>query len=169
VAKVESLSRKHEREAFHCGVKALNDFLQRTARQHQERGVSRTFALVDPNSETPTNILGFFTLSACEAFAADLPAALANRLPRVIPAVLLGRLAIDRTVQGQGYGSALLVEAIRRVAATSTQVGVAGLFVDAKDDNAAAFYRKYGFVPLPANPRRLFLPLSTLLDIVERQ
>ena len=79
--------------------------------------------------------------------------------------MLLGRLAIDRAFQRRGYGGALLVEAIRRVAATAAQIGIAGLFVDAKDDQAAAFYRKFGFVPLPSNAHRLFLPLSTLLSV----
>ncbi len=166
MANIEPLSRQHDRQKFDCGVEVLNDFLQRTARQHQVKGVSRTFVLVDPESETPKGILGYFTLSACESVTAHLPATLARRLPHTIPAVLLGRLAVDRNLQGQGYGSVLLVEAIRRVAATSAQLGVAGLFVDAKDDSAVAFYRKHGFVPLPANPYRLFLPLKTLLQIV---
>lgn len=74
-------------------------------------------------------------------------------------------MAVDQQFQGRGYGGALLVAAIRRVAATATQIGIAGLFVDAKDDQAAAFYRKFGFVPLPSNPHRLFLPLSTLLSV----
>jgi GNAT superfamily N-acetyltransferase len=166
MADIEPLSRQHDREKFDCGVQALNDFLQGTARQHQEKGISRTFVLVDSDSEAPTEILGYFSLSACEAIAADLPAELAKRMPRTLPAVLLGRLAVDRKVRSRGYGGVLLVEAIRRVAATSTQVGIAGLFVDAKDERSEAFYRKYGFVPLATNPHRLFLPLKTLLQIV---
>ena len=121
--------------------------------------------LVDENSATPGRILGFYTLSACEAHTDALPPDLAKRLSRTIPAVLLGRLAVDGIAHGQGYGGALLVDAIRRTAATSAQIGVAGLFVDAKDDGAAAFYRKYGFAALPSNPLRLFLPLKTLLQL----
>jgi GNAT superfamily N-acetyltransferase len=109
--------------------------------------------------------MGYFTLSACEGVGSASPAKLAKRLPRTVPAVLLGRLAVDRSAQGRNYGSALLVEAIRRVAATSHVIGVAGLFVDAKDDRAAAFYQNFGFVPLPSNPHRLFLPLDTLLRV----
>jgi GNAT superfamily N-acetyltransferase len=165
VTEIQSLSRSHDREAFDCGVSDLNNFLRSTARQHQEKGVSRTFVLVDSDSTTPTRIIGYFTLSVCEGFAAALPAKLAKRLPQSIPAALLGRLAVDQAFQGHGYGRALLFEAIRRVAAISSQIGVAGLFVDAKDDIAAAFYRKFGFVPLPSNPHRLFLPLGTLLQV----
>jgi GNAT superfamily N-acetyltransferase len=150
VAEVQPLSRKHDREAFDCGSEALNAFLKTTARQHQDRGISRTFVLVEPDSAAPTRVIGFFALSACEGIASDLPPSLAKRLPRNLPTVLLGRLAVDRNFQGQGYGSALLVEAIRRVAATASQIGIAGLFVDAKDEGASAFYQKFGFVPLPS-------------------
>lgn len=167
MAEIQPLSRRLDREGFDCGSEALNAFLKSTARQHQDRGISRTFVLLDPDLGDPTQIIGFFTLSACEGVASDLPESLAKRLPRNVPAVLLGRLAVDRRFQGRGYGGALLVEAIRRVAATSTQIGIVGLFVDAKDDRAAAFYRKYGFVPLPSNPSRLFLPLPTILSIAD--
>lgn len=165
MAEVHPLSRNHDRDSFDCGSEPLNLFLRATARQHQDRGISRTFVLVEPESAAPNRVIGFFTLSACEGISSDLPESLARRLPRNVPAVLLGRLAVDRRFQGRGYGGALLVEAICRVAATATQIGIAGLFVDAKDDRAAAFYRTFGFVPLPSNPRRLFLPLNTLLSI----
>lgn len=165
MAEVHPLSRNHDRDTFDCGSEALNLFLRATARQHQDRGISRTFVLVEPESAAPNRVIGFFTLSACEGIASDLPPSLARRLPRNLPAVRLGRLAVDRQFQRRGFGGALLVEAIRRVAATATQIGIAGLFVDAKDDQAAAFYRKFGFVPLPSNPNRLFLPLSTLLSV----
>jgi GNAT superfamily N-acetyltransferase len=132
VTDVQPLARSHDREAFDCGSEAINTFLRTTARQHQDRGISRTFVLVDPDSESRTRILGFFTLSACEGVSADLPSPLAKRFPRSLPAVLLGRLAVDREFQGRGFGGALLIEAICRVAALSTQIGIAGLFVDAK-------------------------------------
>jgi GNAT superfamily N-acetyltransferase len=121
--------------------------------------------LVDPESPTPSRILGFFTLTACEAIATELPSNLAKRLPRNIPAVLLGRLAVDQTLQGQGYGKALLIDAIRKVAQTAAHIGIVGLFVDAKDEPAATYYRKFGFVSLPSNPWRLFLPLDSLQQI----
>jgi GNAT superfamily N-acetyltransferase len=130
--------------------------------------VSRTFVAIDPHSPTPTRIIAYFTLSACEGITVGLPPKLAKRLPRTIPAVLLGRLAVDREHQGRGFGGTLLAEAIRRVAVTSQEIGIAGMFVDAKDDAAAAFYRKFGFVPLASNPHRLFLPLETLLEVARQ-
>jgi len=159
---VELLSRAHDREHFDCGIEALNAFLRQTARQHQEKGISRTFVLVEHGGAEPTPILGFFTLAATEGFTASLPPEIAKRFPTRIPAIILARLAVDKSRQGRGLGAALVAEALTRVASIAEQLGVAGLFVDAKDEGAAAFYRKYGFVPLVSDPLRLFLPLATI-------
>ena len=164
-ARVEALSRDHNREAFDCGVPTLNHFLQRTARQHQKKGVSQTFVLIDDELAWPTRILGYFALTACESPTEDLPTELARGLPQKIPAVLLGRLAVDRQFQGHGFGATLLVEAIRVVAQIIPKIGICGLFVDAKDDASAAFYRHFGFVPLMSNTHRLFLPLESIRQI----
>lgn len=110
----------------------------------------------------PKPILGFLTLAATEGAADHLPNTLSRRFPSRIPAVILARLAVDLRHQGKGYGAALLAEAFIRVAAASDQLGIVGLFVDAKDDSAAAFYRKFGFVALVSNPLRLFLPLASI-------
>src|SRR4051812_11831823 len=91
---VEPLSRDHDREHFDCGVEALNAFLRQTARQHQERGISRTFVLTGGASKPPKPILAFFTLAATEGFADRLAPVIARRLPTRIPAVVLARLAV---------------------------------------------------------------------------
>ena len=93
---------------------------------------------------------------------------IAKRFPSRIPAIILARLAVDKARHGEGLGSLLLAEALSRVAFLSEQLGVAGLFVDAKDENAAAFYRKHGFVPLISGPLRLFLPLATIRNLTGR-
>lgn len=163
-ARIEALSRDHNRAAFDCGVPALNDFLQRIARQHQRKGVSQTYVLLDEDLAW-ARILGYFALTACESSSADLPSEIARGLPQKIPAVLLGRLAVDRQFHGKGFGKTLLVEAIHVVAEIVPKIGISGLFVDAKDDNAAAFYRHFGFVPLISDPHRLFLPLDSIRQI----
>ena len=165
---VEPLSRDHDREHFDCGVDALNVFLRQTARQHQERGISRTFVLTEAEATPPKPVLAFFTLAATEGFTDRLAPEIAKRLPAKIPAVVLARLAVSAQHQGQGYGSALLAEALSRVAAIADQLGVAGMFVDAKDEPAAAFYRKFGFVPLVSEPLRLFLPLASIRTLLPR-
>jgi GNAT superfamily N-acetyltransferase len=153
-----SLTGSHDRTAFDCGKPALNEWLLRTARQHQEKDISQTFVAVDP--QAPARILGFYALSACEVSAEALPPKLAAKLPRNAPAIRLGRLAADRSVQGQGLGEALLMDAIKRACNVRQNIGVFALFVDAKDDEAAAFYAKYGFTPLPDSPRTMVLALA---------
>lgn len=163
---VERLSRDHDRERFDCGVEALNSFLRQTARQHQEKGISRTFVLTESDARPPKPVLAYFTLAATEGYTDRLTPEIAKRLPSRIPAVVLARLAVSVQGQGKGYGSALLAEAFSRVASIADQLGVAGMFVDAKDEPAAAFYRKFGFVPLVSEPLRLFLPLASIRTLL---
>ena len=153
-----SLSGNHNRKEFDCGKPALDEWLHRTARQHQERDISQTFVAVD--MDAPSRILGFYALSACEVVTEELPPALAARLPRKVPAVRLGRLAVDVSVQGQGLGELLLMDAIKRTCDVHGHIGVFALFVDAKDDEAAASYGKYGFTALPDTSRTMVLPLG---------
>ena len=133
-------------------------WLRQTAQQHQRRGISKTFVAVA--EDEPSRILGFYALTACEVVSQDLPDDLAKRLPRKVPGIRLGRLAVDRTVQGQRLGELLLMDALDRARRVLEHVGVHALFVDAKDERAAAFYRKYGFRPLPEQPLQPVLVLS---------
>lgn len=165
---VEPLSREYDREHFDCGAEPLNVFLRQTARQLQDKGVSRTFVLTEEGIGSPKPVIGFFTLAATEGFTENLPADLAKRFPTRIPAIILARLAIAKEHQARGFDAILIAEALTRVAALAEQLGVAGLFVDAKDEPAAAFYRKHGFVPLVSDPLRLFLPLATIRSLIAK-
>jgi len=161
VPEIVSLSRNHDRSRFDCGVPALNNFLKATARQHGEKGISRTFVLSE--QEKPATILGYFTLTLCEVQVADLPAKYVKKYPQHgLPAVRLARLAVSGKYQDKGYGGLLLADAIHRTVLIAAQAGVIGLFVDAKDERAQLFYEHYGFVALPDHPLQLFLPLETL-------
>ena len=153
----------HDRDSFDCGEPALNDYLRKTARQHLQKGIANTYALV--NRDAPHRIIGFFTLSFLEVSISELPAEYRKRLPQTqLPAAKLGRLAIDKTCQGNNYGRLLLIDAMRRLAdAVRNAAGVVGLFVDAKNRSVASFYRKFGFIPLEDNPLSLMLPCKTIL------
>jgi len=155
---IQPLTGRHDRNAFESVSEPLDAWLRHTARQHQRRGISKTFVAV--SDEEPTRILGFYALTACEILTDELPEDLAKKLPRKTPGIRLGRLAVDRTVQGQGLGEHLLMDAIERARLVFEHIGVHALFVDAKDERAAAFYGKYGFRPLPGDPLRLVLPLA---------
>jgi ribosomal protein S18 acetylase RimI-like enzyme len=160
VPEIEALSKHHDRTGFDCGVAELNAFLKSTARQHGDKGISRTFVLTDQDSPV---IMGFFTLTLCEAVATKLPTSYAKKYPQHgLPAVRLARLAVSLKHQGKRYGELLLTEAITRTVLIAGQAGIIGLFVDAKGDSARAFYERYGFVMLPDQPLHLFLPIDTI-------
>lgn len=158
------LTLSHDRTSFSCGVPALNEYLQKTARQHREKGLSNTYVLVD--EESSDTLLGYFTLAFFEVDISSLPEQYSRKLPKAarLPAAKLARLAIDKSCQGKGYGGLLLAEAIKRVVSAARHSGaITGLFVDAKDAQAQAFYLHFGFIPLNDDPMKLFLPLKTLL------
>lgn len=153
------LNATHDVAAFDCGSSTLNNWLREMARQHMKKMISRTYVLID--EVAPSHILGFYAL-AIRAMTPNctLPPAYARKLPRDVPGYTLARLAISSELQGKGLGADLLMNAMERVRAAANQVAGYAFFVDAKDDAAAAFYVKYGFVPTPSNHLTLFMPIA---------
>ncbi len=125
------------------------------------RRVAAPFVLCEGESNA---VLGYYTLSALSVDVGAWPEAVARRLPRypVVPATLLGRLAVDRRLRGKGAGEHLLMDALRRALGASREVASVAVVVDAKDDNAATFYRRYDFIPFADPANRLFLPMATI-------
>jgi len=161
---IAPLSPNHDKLAFSCGVDPLDRYLQTQATQDIRRRIANCFAATSANSNI---IAGYYTFSAASVPMLDLPSETAKRLPRypVVPAALIGRLAIDRQYRGRGLGAALLFDAIARAARADT--AIFAVLVDAKDDAAAAFYRHHGFQPFAARPLTLFLPIGTVLKLLE--
>lgn len=160
----QPLELSHDRKSFDCGVVVLNDFLQKTARQHREKGISNTFVLVD--EVLPEVILGYFTLTFLEVDVCCLPDGYAQKLPKSsrLPAAKLARLAVASSCQSKGYGALILADAVRRIVLSINLSGaITGLFVDAKDEKVQQFYLHFGFIPLQNEPLKLFLPLKTLI------
>jgi len=156
---IEPLSSRHDRAAFSCGEPALDTYLQRQASQDIRRRVAQVFVAL---GSTPERIAGYYSLSAASFAKDELPPTLAKRLPHYpVPAAVLGRLAVDREHQGSGLGEILLLDAIRRVLQASTTIAVHAMIVDAKNERAQRFYKRYGFRPFASDLRRLFLPLET--------
>lgn len=135
----------------------MNERLQRIARQHQEKGLSKTFVAV--LEQHPETICGYYALTLAELDAAHLPEKERTRFPQRIPGVRLGRLAVDVQFQRKKLGELLLVDALRRSCRIREQAGGVGLFVDALDEEAAGFYLRFGFKAAQDNPLLLFLPL----------
>ncbi len=157
--KIEPLAQHHDRKGFDCGNNDLNRYLRNTARQHAEKGISRTFVLVNENNMT--EILGYFTLSSCEIVVDKLPRKYSKKYPLRAPAAKLARLAVRKKHQKTGLGKYMLVNAIERVLKVSEHLGIFGFFVDAKEE-AKTYYGQFGFFSLPDNPLELFLPFATL-------
>ncbi len=157
---IAPLERRHDRALFSCGVEQLDEYLKRRASQDVRRRVARVFVATDEMSD---RVLGFYSLSALAIDVSSLPPRQARRLPRhPIPAALIGRLAVDRMVQGRGLGRLLLADAVQRTLGVSDQIAIHALVVDAKNDAAREFYLAFGFLPFPDRPERLFLPLASI-------
>lgn len=157
---IEPLGEQHDRAAFSCGVAALDSYLQKQATQDARRRVAVPF-VATPDGKA---IAGYYTLSQFAVQLDEVPPEIAKRLPKypMVPATLLGRLAVKSAFRGQGTGRMLLVDALYRSLRLSRQVASAGVIVDAKNDEAAGFYQKYGFLPLPRVRGRLFLSMATV-------
>jgi len=157
----EAIHDRHARRDFDCGDAALNDYLARFARQNHQTGVSKTFVAV--TTDDATRILGYYSLSAGELAFDRVPPEATRRLPRYpLPVVRLGRLAVARSLQGLGLGGQLLLSAGERALAVAGQAGVVALAIDAKDAGAAAWYERFGALPLLDAPQSLILPLRAI-------
>lgn len=133
--RVLPLTGSHDRQRFDCGRQELNDWLRRVARQHQDKGLSKTFVAI--REEGPAHICGYYALTLAELENRHLPETWRKKLPRRVPGVRLGRLAVDQRCQGKKLGELLLVDALARAQRIYAEAGGIGLFVDAIDEQAA--------------------------------
>jgi GNAT superfamily N-acetyltransferase len=157
---IRRLDREHDRTLFDCGESVLNDWLKNRASQSDRRDLSRTFVATRPGE---ARVLGYCAISSHRVLHEVLPPPESKGLPRLdVPVVLLGRLGVDRSVQRQGLGSLLLVDALRRAAAISEQVGIRAVEVEAIDEAAREFYLRFGFRPLMDDPRHLLMPIHEI-------
>lgn len=155
--RLAQLNATHDRSAFLNGSEPLDRYLQQQATQDIRRRVVACFvALADEQ-----RIAGYYTLASASVLLTDLPTSIRKKLPRhpSVPAVRMGRLAVDRAFKGQGLGGALLADALHRCA--HSEIAAFALMVDAKDEAAKAFYTHHGFMALPNSPLILFLPLAS--------
>jgi GNAT superfamily N-acetyltransferase len=162
-----ALTKQHDRAAFDCGESDLNLYLQRYARQNHDNGGAKCFVAV--SASEPSCILGFYTLSPASLDYARTPALAKKGLARYdVPVFRLGRLAVDRSVQGRGLGGALLLRAAERCIRVAREVGGVGLLIDAKNNRAAQWYAGYGAMALLDAPLSLVLPLAIAADAIVR-
>ena len=163
----EPIGKKHDRAAFDCGDPDLNLYPQKFARQNHESGGAKCF--IAAPSDAPARVLGFTTLSPASIEYSRTPALAKKGLARYdVPVFRLGRLAVDRTVQGRGLGGALLLRAADRCLRVAQDVGGVALLIDAKNDRAARWYESYGALRMNDAPLSLVLPLATAADALKR-
>lgn len=160
--RVTSLTASQDRTEFHSGSEALDRYFRQQITQDVRRRVTACFVALDGEQQ----IAGYYTLASASMLLNELPADIGKKLPRYpsVPAVRMGRLAVDQRFRGRGLGAALLADALTRAA--SSEIAAYALVVDAKDESAAAFYRHHGFIPLPSTPLTLFLSLATVKSML---
>lgn len=154
---------RHDRTAFDCRQSALNDFLATKVSQWERKGLCRTYVAVE---HTSSRVLGYYTLSSHHVSFDSLAPDQAKGLPRIdVPVILLGRLAVDHSTHGQGLGRFLLLNALSRIAHLAERLGIQAVEVDAIDDDARAFYLKYGFVSLRDDRLHMYMSIKAILKL----
>ena len=163
---IAPLGKQHDRKSFDCGEPSLNQYPHRYASQDIRRRVNRVFVASPPDATQ--QVIGYYSLSAGGLDATDLPEEFRRRLPRYpVPVVLLGRLAVAKSHQGKGLGAILIADALQRIVQASRVMAVFAVIVDALNDRVAEFYQQFGFIPLPSQPLKLFLPMDSVAILVD--
>jgi len=155
--RLEALAPRHDLSNFHCGNPSLDRWLHEHARHATGQG-TRTYVLVDQDTD---EVNGYVAIAPHLLARDELPARLSRGTPARIPAILLAKLALDERLHGQGLGQELLVHALATIVQAARTAGGRIVVVDAIDDRAAQFYLAHDFAPLPADPHRLVMKLST--------
>jgi predicted GNAT family N-acyltransferase len=150
----------HDRTTFSCGVPELDRYFHTQASQDARRKVAAPFVMIDQTQQ----VLGYYTLSAYGIRLTELPADLAKKLPKypLLPATLLGRLAVSQAHKGKKLGTPLLMDALYRSLKNTKQVASVGVVAEAIDDAAFDFYRHHEFLPLADHPSKLFIAMKTI-------
>ena len=150
----------HDRAAFTCGIAELDDYFRQQASQDARRKVAAPFVMMD----STRRIVGYYTLSAYGIRSTELPPAVAKKLPKypLIPATLLGRLAVSSEHQGQKLGKLLLMDALHRSWRNTVEVASVGVVAEAINEAARKFYLHHEFIPLLDHSRKLFIAMGTI-------
>ncbi|BAZ17568.1 acetyltransferase, GNAT family protein [Calothrix sp. NIES-4071] len=153
------------KENFDCGIHELDDYLKKYAKQNDKKGVAKTFVAIPEEGEKI--VAGYYSVSMDKIEFEVIPENYKKGLPRYpLPAMLIGKLAVDKSMQGTGLGNKLLIECFYRAVNLSSEIGIFAVTVAAINEKAKEFYLKYGFIPLVDNEFTLFIPIKTILTVV---
>ena len=153
------LTEQHEVDGFSCGIDSLDQWLKRRSLKNQIQGASRTYVVCDG-----VRVLAYYALASGAVTTLDATGRFRRNMPDPIPVVVLGRLAVDQTLHGQGFGRALVRDAGMRVIQAADAIGIRGMTVHALSDAAKTFYEKMGFEPSQVDPYLLMITLPDLID-----
>lgn len=161
--KIVNLEKKYDKSKFTCGYELLDNYIRKQAKQDVNRDLSACFVLIDENDI----VKGYYTLSANSIKREEFSDDLVKKLPpsySELPTILLGRLAIDESIKGNGYGEKILLDALNRSLTISESMGSIAVVVDPIDEKAQNFYSQYGFILLPTSGK-MFLPMKTIKEM----
>lgn len=159
---VEKLRADHELAGFDCGKEDLNRFLKRHALANQQANSAQTYVVC-----RDLTVVGYYSLAVGSVAHEDAPVRVKKGLAHhSVPVMILARLAVDKPLQGQGVGPALLKDALVRTATAADIAGIRAVLVHAKDDEAKAFYKHFNFDPSPTDPYHLFLIMKDLQRLI---
>ncbi|THF64799.1 GNAT family N-acetyltransferase [Pseudothauera nasutitermitis] len=157
VSAPQPLAAHHDVQSFASGTDSLDQWLKRRALRNQTTGASRTFVASEDE-----RVLAYYALASSAVIVDAAPGHFRRNMPDPIPVVVLGRLAVDRSRRGQGFGRALVQDAGRRVIQAADTIGIRGLLVHAISADAKAFHERIGFEPSPLDPMTLMVTLADL-------
>lgn len=153
------LTEHHLTERFSCGIDSLDQWLKRRSLKNQMQGASRTYVVCDR-----VHVVAYYALASGALTTPDATGRFRRNMPDPIPVVVLGRLAVDQTLHGKGFGRALVRDAGLRVMQAADAIGIRGMTVHALSDDAKVFYEKVGFEPSPHDAHLLMVTLTDLID-----
>lgn len=154
----EPLHAEHVISSFCCGVESMDNWLKQRAIKNQITGASRTFVSCDGSK-----VLAYYSLASGAVATSSAPGRFRRNMPEPIPVIVLGRLAVDKSLHGQGVGRALVRDAGLRVVQVAETIGIRGMMVHALSDEAREFYLRVGFEPSPTDPMMLMVTLGDLV------
>ncbi len=158
----EPLAQHHDLDRFDCGVATLDEWLKRRARRNENDGASRTFVVCAGD-----RVVGFYSLAASSILHTEATGKVRRNMPDPVPALLLGRLAVDRAWHGKGLGGDLLANAVLRAISAAELVGLRAILVHAISAEARTFYEKHGFRSSPLDDMTLMVTLDEARKIVD--
>lgn len=153
------LTEHHVTDGFSCGIDSLDQWLKRRSLKNQIQGASRTYVVCNE-----TRVVAYYALASGAVTSTDATGRFRRNMPDPIPVVVLGRLAVDQTLHGKGFGRSLVRDAGMRVIQAADAIGIRGITVHALSDEAKRFYERVGFEPSPLDPHLLMITLADLVD-----